>query len=98
MINLTESKQFQINKNSSKGNQLKWSDNENWYKADFLGYEALSEYVVSHLLNQTSVPEHVAYELTRLSYQNKDYTGCVCKTFLKEGQEVITLEKRMPFS
>ena len=30
-----------VNLVSSKGNQLKWFDGEYWYKADFLGYEAL---------------------------------------------------------
>ena len=36
---------------SSKGNQNKWCKNGKWYKVDGLGYEALSEVVVSHLLH-----------------------------------------------
>ncbi len=32
---------------SSKGNQSKWFSDGNWYKADGLGYEALSEVLVS---------------------------------------------------
>ena len=35
---------------SSKGNQLKWETDGIWYKADYMGYEGLSEYVVSELL------------------------------------------------
>lgn len=33
----------------SKGNQRKWQVGENWVKADMLGYEGLSEYLVSNL-------------------------------------------------
>lgn len=58
MAELITSKKQELNRNSSKGNQLKWSNGTVWYKADYLGYEALSEYVVSHLLNKTSVPSH----------------------------------------
>lgn len=32
-------------RHSSKGNQLKWKDGEIWYKADYTGYEGLSEYI-----------------------------------------------------
>ncbi len=39
---------------SSKGNQNKWCENGKWYKVDGLGYEALSEVVVSHLLKKST--------------------------------------------
>ena len=35
---------------SSKGNQWKWMQNSRWYKADYMGYEALAEILVSRLL------------------------------------------------
>lgn len=35
---------------SSKGNQLKWENEGIWYKADYTGYEGLVEYMISHLL------------------------------------------------
>jgi hypothetical protein len=38
-----------IAETSSKGNQEKWhdKDNDNWYKLDQFGYEALSETLIS---------------------------------------------------
>lgn len=47
---------------SSKGNQNKWFDGKNWYKEDGLGYEALSEVLVSRLLERTTVETFVRYE------------------------------------
>ena len=38
-----------IAETSSKGNQEKWLDGENWYKLDQFGYEALSETLISIL-------------------------------------------------
>jgi len=50
MVELIESQLATQIRQSSKGNQLKWKDGEFWYKADYTGYEGLSEYVISHLL------------------------------------------------
>lgn len=38
-------KKLQI-RQSSKGNQLKWENKGVWYKADYTGYEGLSEYLI----------------------------------------------------
>ena len=46
-----------ISRQSSKGNQLKWENEGIWYKADFLGYEGLSEYVISHLLKKSTLED-----------------------------------------
>lgn len=93
MITMTQSKQINMNRNSSKGNQLKWFDAGNWYKADYLGYEGLAEYLISHLLEKSTVIPRVSYELDEISYQDTIYKGCRCTDFLQEGQEVLTLEK-----
>ena len=50
MIELNEKDIKIFDMQSSKGNQLNWENNQNWYKADYIGYEGLSEYVVSELL------------------------------------------------
>ena len=50
MVELSEQNIRTNNRQSSKGNQLKWYKNEIWYKADYTGYEGLAEYVVSNLL------------------------------------------------
>ena len=89
----TESKRANINRNSSKGNQLKWVDEEKWYKADNLGYEALSEYVISKLLVQTTVPEFADYTLEKMTYEGRVFTGCASKSFLEPGYAIITLSK-----
>ncbi|MCD7867020.1 MAG: hypothetical protein LUF78_06710 [Clostridiales bacterium] len=93
MVKMTSSKQVFLNRNSSKGNQLKWYDGQFWYKADYLGYEALSEYCVSHLLKKTSIPAFTEYELLPIEYLNRKYTGCICPHFLEKDQELLTLEK-----
>ena len=50
MVELFEQDQYLEARQSSKGNQLKWRRDNNWYKADYSGYEGLAEYVVSELL------------------------------------------------
>ena len=80
------------NPTSSKGNQLKWRKNDYWYKADKCGYEALAEYMVSHLL-QKSNAQVVSYELTPIVYDSKAFIGCKSKNFLSPNQSLITLER-----
>ena len=55
MIELFENNLKTQNRQSSKGNQLKWESDGIWYKADYTGYEGLSEYVVSELLRKSSL-------------------------------------------
>ena len=43
-----------ITDSSSKGNQPKWLADGLWYKADHMGYEGLSEIVISKLLAETN--------------------------------------------
>ena len=57
MIELFERDKTEINRKSSKGNQLKWERDNTWYKADYTGYEGLSEYVISHLLKKSTLAE-----------------------------------------
>ena len=47
MVDLFEQNIKIQSRQSSKGNQLKWENAGVWYKADYAGYEGLSEYVVS---------------------------------------------------
>lgn len=47
MVQLFEQDIKTNDRQSSKGNQLKWCRNNVWYKADYMGYEGLVEYVVS---------------------------------------------------
>ena len=80
---------------SSKGNQLKWCSGGIWYKADYLGYEGLAEYVVSRLLERSDLPSgsFVRYETEEIFYRGRRYLGCRCADFLHEGEQLITLER-----
>ena len=83
---------------SSKGNQEKWFDKETnkWYKLDQFGYEALTETVISKLLEKSNIESYTPfsfarYEMERLNVHGRDRTGCSSKNFLKDGQSIITL-------
>lgn len=80
---------------SSKGNQLKWRNGGIWYKADYMGYEGLAEYVTSHLLEKSSLrPEElVLYDTEQIKYRNRVYNGARSADFLQEGWQLITLER-----
>ena len=78
---------------SSKGNQPKWFADGLWYKADHMGYEALSEIVVSTLLEKTNICNFVPYQPTFIEYKNKKLIGCCSPNFKKENETIYTLEK-----
>ena len=83
---------------SSKGNQEKWFDKETnkWYKLDQFGYEALTETIISKLLENSNIESDTPfsfarYEMERLNVHGRDRTGCSSENFLKDGQSIITL-------
>lgn len=86
MVELFESQLATPNRQSSKGNQLKWYDNRFWYKADYTGYEGLSEYVISHLLQKSSLREneYILYEMEEIKYNSQIFKGCRSENFLKD--------------
>ena len=81
---------------SSKGNQLKWENAGIWYKADYLGYEGLAEYIVSSLLRESTLDkiEYVQYELETIKYRKMTYNGSKSRNFLMEDWQIISW--RMP--
>ena len=82
------------NRKSSKGNQLKFKRDDIWYKADYTGYEGLTEYVVSKLLGFSSLSpdEYVDYELEKIEYNGQYFNACRSKDFT-DGWQLITLER-----
>ena len=83
---------------SSKGNQEKWIDRDTnkWYKLDQFGYEALSETLISRLLEESNIENEtpftfVRYQMERINVHRRERTGCSSDNFLKEGQSIITL-------
>lgn len=94
MIHLLDSDMQDFNRQSSKGNQLKFCQRETWYKADYLGCEGLAEYVVSKLLAFSDLrpDEYVEYELEEIEYNDSAFRACKSKDFT-DGWNLITLER-----
>lgn len=80
---------------SSKGNQLKWENNGIWYKADYTGYEGLAEYIISHLLRKSTLSEeeYVLYDLEQIKYKTTIYNGVKSVNFIRDDWQIITLER-----
>ena len=95
MIELFEQNERKADRQSSKGNQLKWENNGSWYKADCTGYEGLAEYMISHLLKFSSLQkdEFVLYDYERIKYKNIFYNGVKSNNFLYDDWQTITLER-----
>ena len=94
MIELFDKDRFTMDRQSSKGNQLKFQKDGYWYKADYLGYEGLAEYTISKLLKYSSLrkDEYVEYELDQIRYNDSVFNACKSKDFT-EDYNLITLER-----
>ena len=94
MIKLFENELMGESRQSSKGNQLKFMRKGIWYKADYLGYEGLTEYTVSKLLAFSDLKknEYVDYELEQLEYNGQIFNACKSRDFC-DGWSLITLER-----
>lgn len=93
-LNFTEYSPMHKTGHTSKGDQLKWKIDDIWYKADYMGYEGLSEVLVSSLLKKSSCPfSFVGYEPVTIEYDGKILQGCSSLNFLSENQILIPLEK-----
>ena len=87
-----------IAETSSKGNQEKWFDKESnlWYKLDAFGYEALSEQVVSRMLEYSNIEREtpfrfVRYSIDRVIVHGRERTVSVSENFLGEDESIITI-------
>ena len=79
---------------TSKGNQLKWKLQNQWYKADHMGYEGLAEVLVSQLLRKSELKyPFVEYHPAKILYKGQELPGCCSENFLRENQKLIPLEK-----
>ena len=93
MIELFEQNIRANDRQSSKGNQLKWENKGIWYKADYTGYEGLAEYMISHLLKKSTLTENefVCYDLEKIKYGSVIYNGVKSKNFLNEDENLSPL-------
>ena len=95
MVELFERELMSPDRQSSKGNQLKWNSGDYWYKADYTGYEGLAEYMVSGLLQYSNLEEmeFIQYQTEEIGYKKAVYRGCKSQNFLPDGWQLITLER-----
>ncbi len=95
MVELFEQDIRENDRQSSKGNQLKWQNGGVWYKADYTGYEGLAEYVISHLLLKSTLrqDEFALYDLEQIRYKSTVYNGVKSADFVKDDWQIITLER-----
>lgn len=82
-----------IQGHTSKGDQPKWQVGGVWYKADHMGYEALAEVVISHLLEKTNIADFVRYKPAKIQYDGKTLTGCAGRNFREKNEELIPFER-----
>lgn len=95
MVELFEQDIREQDRQSSKGNQLKWQNGGVWYKADYTGYEGLAEYVISHLLLESTLgrEEFALYDLEQIRYKSTVYNGVKSRDFVTDDWQIITLER-----
>jgi len=93
LINMDEHLLHETLGHSSKGNQLKWKYDGYWYKADHMGYEGLTEIIISNLLLHSNVTNYVKYEPSQIRYKSKIYNGCKSRNFLPEKEELIAVDR-----
>ncbi len=93
VIHLTDVFLMEADRYSSKGNQMKWYMDGYWYKADYLGYEALAEVLASKCLERSNITHYVAYIPVSIAYHGETYHGCKSLNFLGETEELLTAER-----
>ena len=73
---------------TSEGTQIKYKKDGYWYKKDSRGHEGRAEYLVSRLLDFTTLgkEEYIQYEEGMIN----DCSGCRSRNFLEDGAELIT--------
>lgn len=92
-VNLGQYENEPISGHTSKGDQPKWHIDDDWYKADHMGYEALSEVIVSWMLDHSTINDFVAYTPVIIQSSDKTHVGCQSKNFRQEGEMLLPLEK-----
>jgi hypothetical protein len=95
MIELKQEYLKDFDRQSSKGNQLKWEYNGAWYKADYAGYEGLAEFIISKLLQKSSLAsgEYIDYNLEEIKYKRNMFNGVSSANFVEDGYQLVTLER-----
>ena len=94
MVELDADNLYELDRKSSKGNQMKFYRDGFWYKVDSLGYEGLAEYTVSRLLHYSTLDcdEFADYDLEEIRYNGSVFRGCRSAD-ISGGWQMITMER-----
>ena len=92
-VDLNKIKREPIQGHTSKGDQPKWRLNGRWYKTDHMGYEALSEVLISRLLEKSNVKDFVQYKPVEIMVEGKLLNGCESHNFRKKDEMLIPFER-----
>lgn len=92
IINTTRAERLESSV-SCKGNQIKWrTKNNEWVKLDMFGYEGLSEYLCSKILETSNIANYSEYELCKIIEDNTFMgVGCISNNFIKSDTVLFTL-------
>lgn len=87
-----------IAETSSKGNQEKWYESGRWYKLDQFGYEALSESLISALLEKSNIEKDTPFTFVRyvpkfILVHGLTRVCSVSNNFMKKGESLITVNR-----
>lgn len=93
VIDFTSADRIMSEGHTSKGDQPKWKQSGNWYKADHMGYEALSEIIVSRLLTWSNADDFVVYQPVFIHYNDKVIPGCSSHDFMRKDEMLIPFER-----
>lgn len=88
MINISD--KSLVTNATSKGNQIKCKVNNMWYKLDTLGYEALSEVIISNFLIQNNI-ECVEYCFEEVLYKGEKIISCKSKNFTNPNEDLVSV-------
>lgn len=90
IIYVEESNRFDRT-STSKGNQIKWFKDNMFIKADSMGYERVSEALVSELLRYIEGIDFVDYFMCRIVEGDNSFEGCYSYNCLKPDEEMMSL-------
>lgn len=76
---------------SSKGNQPKWFIDNKFLKADYLGYESISEILVSLLLKFTKEVDYVKYDFCEIETEDDILIGCYSENYINDNDKSVSI-------
>lgn len=90
MIELTIDERFRrVSDGSSVGTQNKYFFENYWYKTNSNGYEHYAEYLVTLLLEHSTIKNYAKYEICKVNGKN----ACRSQSFTKGNENFVSLER-----